>query len=1109
MIVQVSAISNLRKTLVIEKRSKSFEFRYQASFHQALMFLKRTENVYDFTSALTSIFRRVETQLEEYDKIELEIQSFLNGSLPQKIRNRLKKVQADLSISEVNARTISNEVDLLNRWLRSLEEQKKTILKVDNNVIPANITRSFGSNAKILKEMEIELLVFIRQCIDSYETPTQIRLTQNFKMAQKKKADRLKVFQQLSDRSAQLQAKFVEVEAENQALTSECKRVDEILHRFSTSEAFEQLQKAKKQRYIVDDWKTKKMELMDKIESAKIELAAFKEDNSAYSSDKSSKFNLMRKAHEIDDELEKKTSKYNDQIQSLQQDLTAFSTHRQSMMKQLENDLVLAQFQGVSAEKKKTATEVKSMKGTISRSISKYTTNRHQKNRQVEINLRKKGLLLKDSFDVLQASYNDDIQMIKTSFESVLNDLRNIIKMRHDNHSLSADVILNRIENDIELVRATTENAKIRINHRNVERNIELSAVHNRLVTVQGVVDDILREIPVFEKRNAELQDILQNQQKEKDEKFKNLKIDLEANELITHSIQFLVDWFKYSIMTKIDKANDDYLFTEQFKQRALKRSKSQMRLKKLTKLELFEWMKNQHYNKPSSTIQNEIKSTDSQKEIDFNDSNNEIDLDDSQKEEDLHDSENELLVSNSSKIDDSMNNNEIDSIHQYSDVNLNPSEMISETLNDDLIHNLTLDGNFSDKKDNSDTKESKDLEHLNLQQNEQEVHSIENAKELSDKEIDSPTTEIKSNVNSIEDLNSIQEKPLNAFQSAEKSSKSNSEQKPIEILPPPTTSQFKPRRKIIQISTSAASLCPTIAINTYEEEEDRDDQINSIQDNESINQITKNEYKPLKKFDASIFDTKVEERGVKIESHFEEWNVAKPFLKKSSKSEEKLQKVESNSLSYAQESIIKYKSENNLNKIVPDENFINGRLLIDYDKSLTDNKAKRKKLSQSFTYKKKLPNPIPNEEPSFVHKRSPRHVVFAKTPKIELSEIRKASSTNTINVNVVDINRSIVGENQKDESQPITVNVNEDVLNASQTSKKKKKCIVKKNSKISTKDEKKSSKKRIKLANEILNFSLPTTERRKALSQNVIAKNGSFQLKKRVNGSIFAIHPL
>ncbi|KAK8894142.1 hypothetical protein M9Y10_022575 [Tritrichomonas musculus] len=725
----------------------------------------------DFSSLFTSVFNRVEKQLELYDKVETKFQDSLKFNEPGKLKIKMKKVRTDIISSENQTDLIAKEVDSMNQWMISLEEQKKTIMKIDDIDVPDEFILKFGTNSAMMKDFEHDLLFYLRNYINSYETPQVIRLKECFKRSLKSKIDRLEMFEQISDRCQQAEKKFIEADAENKDLTAECQKSDEALAHFSTSEAYLLVQKAKRQKFLIEDWARRKKEILDEIDTLNMELNMYKEDNK----DKSSNSSILRKSQEVEEAYTKEVSRWNEQIRLVEEDFKVSITNQQSMMKQLEKDLLSAQLQVLASEKKKTMTQVRSMQASSNRFVSKFSSSRHSLNRKIEASFRKKALSYQEALELLRSLHDDELASLKVAMDGVVEELRGVVNMRKDDSTNSTSSFLKKIQDKIELQRATTETAKRRISMQNAERDIELKAINNRLVTVQGVVNDFSEQCSEFEKMHEQLEEKLREQSARRDEYCMKLKKEIDEYQTFINSVDFLIVRLNSKfdeLEAKCMKQNDDrYLFSKKFKIRALKRSNSLTQFRKLTFDEIVDY----RYVPPKKTKSDQI---------------NIINLN--------SDNKNGKVKENTLKTNQ----------------NTNSTISLDNKKDDKLVVSITSKNDLDDLSKN-EFKPTKKVEP-------DPISKVADKKDVSEKIADQPIrSELVNPIDNKESNKSnneieIKSKDSNLPPSNQSDLNISTTPKkdlliphpPIDISPSPPV-----KRKIITISSSAASLCGSIAI--------------------------------------------------------------------------------------------------------------------------------------------------------------------------------------------------------------------------------------------------------------------------------------------------------
>lgn len=1195
----------------------------------------------DFTSLFSSVFNRVEKQLELYDKVESKFQDSLKFDEHNRLKSKISKVRSNIISSQNQTDLIAKEVDSMNQWMISLEEQKKTIMNIDNIQIPEGFIQKFSTNSSMMKEFEHDLLFYLRNYINSYETPQVLRLKECFKRSMKMKIDRLEMYETISDRCQQAEKKFIEVDAENKNLTTECQKSDETLARFSTSESYALVQKAKRQKFIIEDWSRRKKELLDEIDTLKIDLEMYKEDNK----DKSSNTSILRKVQEVEENYSKALSKWNEQVRLVEEDFKVSITHQQSMLKQLEKDLLSNQLQLLASEKKKTMTEFRAMQASSNRTVSKFTSNRHSLNRKIEASFRKKALSFQEAVEMLKTFHNDELSSLKTIMDGVVEDIKNVIKMRKDDSDNSTSSYLTKINNQIELLRATTETAKRRINMGNIEKDIELKAINNQLVTVQGVVNDVFDHCSECEKLHNQLEEKMREISAKKNELYMQMKIDIEKNQTFINSVNFLIirlnEFFEKIEAKCIEKNNGDgFIFSKKFKEKALKRSFSMTQFKKLTFEDIISYKykrKNESRKNEKSYKENSIfKSKEISIPLNENKTNFQINTNISNEKENKVN-----LSSNTSPLPTTTKPNTLEINQPNKNENNSIANRKAESSTSALTSNINTEIYHSEQKIEIKKLDNPQSQSIDLNKNESIIENEEKTSQKVSPDIQfltppkknflipqpptalSPVPPAKRKILTLstsaaslcgqitifeptEEIEEVKERSIKLNIEEKNETENKKENKEEEISIKKTTQKSEDISITKKISNSIepstnntenkTNIIKKTAIITENVNKEKNSSSSSINSNNNKNNTIQNnsnksiELKPASSpssstspdslpllaassntINSTISNEKVKQKSkVKIRSKnhdnilnnnnnnlsssssISSTNVIEDNINKENNNNYKYEKIPEiknnndkiNKNEEEKSNEIKSDKENNSDDSTQIFEFrlntpksnqqtgkesSTGRIKIEYDKSLTATIEKKKKKKISISpRRKKPPKQIPNEQPSFVNNRPPRHLTITTPSGYKNVFARTMNNNNNVNVNIVNINETVstqiqIVKNSFHKETSIILNDENDTDKIDdddnqKTIKKKtpKKLSVKKKTKKNTDNYLKKKKAADqKINGKVLAFSLPTAERRalsvkhaprNSIADSLLLNNGSLNLNNRINGNIISV---
>ena len=498
----------------------------------------------DASDIFLGVFRNIENQLREFDLIDKDFQESLKTNSSGRIKRQMVDMKEKLKTNENHADLVSATVDDLSKWMNAIFESQKTMDEFENMKIPDDFIIKFGTSQRMVKSMGEEIIPQLNHFINSYETDDVVRLKGILMNKRSQKFERIKTLEQLNQQYEQACAKYDDVMKENKIAAEEFKKHDELLTNLSSSESYEVVQKAKRQKYVVEEWKKKKQSMLDEIDTLSHEYAAFKnEEKSVLHGD------ITKKAKAADDEFAKAEEKWKEEIRLVEEDKNVSTSNMMTMMKQLEKDLDAAQSSALSAERKKTISSTRTAKGSSDRTIAKFQNFRQKSKRSLEMSLRKKGMTIQKAIEVMANDHKEDLEVLNTTFKSILNEMREILTRKKDAESLNTDLIIKRLNDKIENIRQTTLNAKTRITQKIADREIELQALQNHITTVQGVVSDIFLESSEAEKRQRTLENELQQRVKKNELECERLKKEIDKDSTFITAIS--------KFMQKIEEFSD------------------------------------------------------------------------------------------------------------------------------------------------------------------------------------------------------------------------------------------------------------------------------------------------------------------------------------------------------------------------------------------------------------------------------------------------------------------------------------------------------------------------------------------------------------------------
>ena len=481
---------------------------------------------------------------ENYKKNESKDEADKSLSL---LRSKQKRIMSQIDSTETHAVENLSEWESLTQWFEGLkiENEQMEIQENDESELVMKMRLAFSSNANRLKSLYEDVIHCLRKLPDTHESPQFIRLKLMKKNMQDYLAKREKILEKANYEVEEAIANYKTVENQNNELIKQNDEIQKQLETFQSSESFQLVQDARKHMLLENEWKEKKVALEENVQNVKNELANYGEK------DKSFRKLSIKNRKQIAEE-EKLKIKQEELLQELNSEITISSSNIEAVMKQLNIEMQSIRTQQltrlanetrniINVQKNKGDRNVAKIKAEISHNarsltqmlskltepkknkpiVSPSSTPKTEKKRKI---LKKKGLkrkkikknaaikepelvlsLFEQGMNLIiqdQEQYKD---FLKTRFDLEIKELNDILTQKTNIIQEQTDHDIDNINNNHKKFKELLEADKQRIFQRILEKDIEISALNMKLVTLEDLVKDYQNHFDTLEKENEVL----------------------------------------------------------------------------------------------------------------------------------------------------------------------------------------------------------------------------------------------------------------------------------------------------------------------------------------------------------------------------------------------------------------------------------------------------------------------------------------------------------------------------------------------------------------------------------------------------------------------------
>ena len=502
-----------------------------------------------FPDVYERILERVDRQMHKYlHGDDDDTDDVRSDTLPRVLSEHQQRISDALYSAEQDGLAASKEFEDFNHWVTGVHKQQSGLLADDDETENAESSLKFIHNTNQLKSLESDLLPHLRMLIETQETPMSVRMLQVARQTENELEARKKVLDQVDVNLSDANAKFEALEVENEELTKEAKLVGEHLERYSGTESYDLVSKAKKYKVIEEEWAERKKELEEQIESVKSEVDVYVNREKMLPQ-------LTREMNMQEDVENKLRAKLEDEIRSMGEEIGLSQTNNSAMMTNMKAELMRIRGALTAKESRQTHQTVKRAQIAAERFAQKYRKDRTAMLKDLVKHMKKAD----DAGKVkLVDEYQErEKQFVSGVFENLLEDLAGILKRYNENLGMGLDQTLAKItsegEKAVSLLKASKERVSIRIS----ERTIEVSAVNERMISMTGILQDVQEECKDMEIRNGLLTDQLANASSLFDSDCHAVKNEVESLSLFVRKGEFLLERLVCLLRKKMQDRND------------------------------------------------------------------------------------------------------------------------------------------------------------------------------------------------------------------------------------------------------------------------------------------------------------------------------------------------------------------------------------------------------------------------------------------------------------------------------------------------------------------------------------------------------------------------
>ena len=494
------------------------------------------------------------------ERVDKHMHMYLNGddddtddvhpdTFPKVLSEHQQRISDALHSAEQDGLAASKEFEDFNHWVTGVHKQQNGLLADGEETKNAESSLKFIHNTNQLKSLESDLLPHLRMLIETQETPMSVRMLQVARQTENELEARKKVLDQVDVNLSDANAKFEALEVENEELTREAKLVGEHLERYSGTESYDLVSKAKKYKVIEEEWAQRKKELEEQIEGVKNEVDVYVNREKMLPQ-------LTREMNMQEDVENKLRAKLEDEIRSMGEEIGLSQTNNSAMMTNMKAELTRIRSALTAKESRLTHQIVKRAQIAAERFAQKYRKDRTAILKDL-VKHMKKAKYDAGKVKLVDEYQEKEKQFVSGVFENLLGDLADILKRYNENLGMGLDQRLAKITSEGEKVVSLLKASKERISIRISERTIEVSAVNERMSMMTGILQDVQEECKDMEIRNGLLTNQLASASSLFDSDCHTVKNEVESLSLFVRKGEFLLERFVSLLRKEMQNRND------------------------------------------------------------------------------------------------------------------------------------------------------------------------------------------------------------------------------------------------------------------------------------------------------------------------------------------------------------------------------------------------------------------------------------------------------------------------------------------------------------------------------------------------------------------------
>ena len=459
------------------------------------------------------IYRNVNQQMKNYEEYQkTRLPKILSEQIQKQFDSSKQKIQTALVKSEMQTMKEFKEFEQITDWISILKTQRSAYTEnpdddeQENDSTLGSFILSFKENVNDLKTLQTDLTDFLRGLIDKTETPLSTRLKKLYDYSSEELERRQEVQGKVNESIVEAERAYQNGVKENEALIQEMKNSNEKLDSFTDKESFLIVQKAKKARLIQDDWKEKKAQLQRDIQQTQDELDSFTNIEKGNTT-------LLKQIAKCDDELQRFQIQYQEQIRAINEEISITHNTHNSMMNQLQKELEKTRNTLVGKEKSMTNREMKNQKSSGERMINKFKKTLQSSAKNLEKTIKKLSSSKKSSTQedldhiiiAIEEEYKNTGVVVKEIMDQQLNELQEIQDRNINNHKSQFQQRLKKLSDTNQNRLTLLESRKQRLQQQLIDREIECTAVQQRLTLLESIIQDITIEVIKTQEKNEKL----------------------------------------------------------------------------------------------------------------------------------------------------------------------------------------------------------------------------------------------------------------------------------------------------------------------------------------------------------------------------------------------------------------------------------------------------------------------------------------------------------------------------------------------------------------------------------------------------------------------------